>query len=70
MDKKNLLEEVNRMNYLFNHKRGVVISEQTPGELTGEKKDEKGGFLKNLFKKKEPVPSVPNWDGKIGRAHV
>ena len=40
MDKKNLLKELNRMNYLFAHKRGVVLSEQTPKKFIILKEDD------------------------------
>lgn len=59
---KNLLsEEIERMLYLTGHKRGVVISEQNPGELKGSRK--KKGLLKRIFNKEEDY-SAPNARGK------
>ena len=55
MDNKILLEELNRMNYLFGHKRGVIISEQNVGELTGVKR-EKISSKPGNWKKNESGP--------------
>jgi LysM repeat protein len=54
-----LSEELHRINYLFGHKRGVVISEQTaPGGLKGSYDDEK----------KEYTVSKGDTLSKIGKA--
>jgi nucleoid-associated protein YgaU len=54
-----LSEELHRINYLFGHKRGVVISEQAaPGGLKGNYDDEK----------KEYTVSKGDTLGKIGKS--